>query len=221
VVVDNTAPILTNDSYLYSTALNKVSFSFSENVAASLSTSNLVVVAILPDGSTGTSVSVNLLTYDTATNTATFTLATPISDSNYRATLSAAATTDAVGNSLTGSNPSLPFFVLPADVNRDRTVNALDFNALASHFGSSGGFSLGDFDFNGVVNTADFNLLAVHFGETIPAPAAPASPLAAAVGSGLFSSNPIKTSPATLAEDRSDVLALAGITSDSQSSILL
>jgi hypothetical protein len=208
VVVDNTAPNLVSDSYLYSTSLNKLSFSFSENVAASLSTGSLSVVIVNPDGSTGASINVNSMSYDSASNNATFTLATPLSDGNYRATLNAVTTTDAVGNALAGGNVSLPFFVLPADVNRDRAVNALDFNALAAHFGSAGGFTSCDFDFNGVVNSADFNLLAQHFNELIPSPTIPVQPL-------LFSAKPIELAAATLADDRFNVLALAGIACNS------
>jgi hypothetical protein len=50
------------------------------------------------------------------------------------------------------------------DANLDGTVNALDFNTLATHFGqSSQGWATSDFSGDGVVNSADFTLLAQHF----------------------------------------------------------
>ncbi len=50
------------------------------------------------------------------------------------------------------------------DANLDRRVNALDFNALATNYGSAGGWAQGDFNGDGVVNSLDFNLLAGNFG---------------------------------------------------------
>ena len=163
VINDNTAPTLTSDGYLYSTSLNKLSFSFSEDVSASLSTSSLSVVTVPGDGSSGSPVNVTAMSFDGATNTATFTLATPLANGNYMATLSGAGTTDLVGNPLAGGDVPLPFFVLPGDINRDGVVNALDFNSLATHFGQAGGFAAGDLDFNGTINTADFTILGDKF----------------------------------------------------------
>jgi hypothetical protein len=161
VINDNTPPSLTADGYLYSTSLNKLGFTFSEDVSASLSASSLNVVTS-PGGSP---INVTGISYDSGTNTATFTLATPLTDGNYIATLSGSTTMDAVGNPLAGGSAQLPFFVLPGDVNRDGVVNALDFNALATNFGTSGGFAQGDLDFNGTINTNDFVVLAANFGS--------------------------------------------------------
>jgi Dockerin type I domain len=60
--------------------------------------------------------------------------------------------------------------ILPlGDANGDYTVNALDFNILATNFGRSGAtWSQGDFNNDGIVNTADFSLLAANFGTTAP-----------------------------------------------------
>jgi hypothetical protein len=54
----------------------------------------------------------------------------------------------------------------PGDVNFDGVVNLLDFNVLASNFGtvSGGNWLAGDFTFDGVVNLNDFNALAANFG---------------------------------------------------------
>jgi hypothetical protein len=198
VVVDNTPPTLVSDSYLYSTALNKLSFTFSEDVSASLSTSSLSVVSV-PDNAP---INVTAMSYNSATNTATFTLATPLADGNYLATLTGPGTTDAVGNSLTGGSVQLPFFILPGDVNRDGVVNAIDFNTLASNYGSAGNFSAGDFDFNGTINSGDFNVLAANFNTNVTPHPSPAL--------GTIASSPSLFSSVTLADENRDVLALAG-----------
>lgn len=66
---------------------------------------------------------------------------------------------------------SADFFVLSADANHDRRVNALDFNALSTYFGSSDAtFSQGDFNYDGTVNSSDFNLLASNYNKTLIAP---------------------------------------------------
>jgi autotransporter-associated beta strand protein len=54
------------------------------------------------------------------------------------------------------------------DANIDGTVNALDFNILATNFGAGPAayWFQGDFDHNGLVNTLDFNALATNFNQT-------------------------------------------------------
>jgi polygalacturonase len=163
VVNDNTPPSISGQSYLFPSALNKLGFMFSEDVSASLSAGSLNVVTS-PGGSP---INVTGMSYNSGTNTATFTLATPLADGNYLATLSGTTTTDPVGNPLAGGNAQLPFFVLQGDINRDGKVNAIDFNILATNFGSSGGFSSGDLDYSGAINTSDFAILAAHFGSTV------------------------------------------------------
>ena len=60
------------------------------------------------------------------------------------------------------------------DANLDGTVNALDFNALATSFGQSGtAWNQGDFNYDNTVNTSDFMMMANDFGQTLP-PDAPA-----------------------------------------------
>jgi hypothetical protein len=66
--------------------------------------------------------------------------------------------------------PTTQSGILPfGDANGDYTVNALDFNILATNFGRSGAtWFQGDFNNDGNVNTADFSLLAANFGTTTP-----------------------------------------------------
>src|SRR5207248_11086633 len=54
------------------------------------------------------------------------------------------------------------------DANVDGFVNYLDFNILATHFGTSSGavWLDGDFNFDGIVNALDFNALATNFGTS-------------------------------------------------------
>ena len=51
-------------------------------------------------------------------------------------------------------------------------VNALDFNAVATNFGSGSGkgWIQGDFNYDGVVNTADFTVLSQDFSQVLPSP---------------------------------------------------
>ena len=151
-------------------------------------------------------ISVAAMSYDSTSNTATFTLNSAISDGDYTATLNGASTTDAVGNPLAGGNASLGFFVLPADANRDGTVNAQDFAILAAHYGTAGTLATGDFNFDGQVNALDFNILASQFNTVVPAPAPPA---AAPLGT-LFAAPSASSQSAIVAEDWNGPLSLAG-----------
>ncbi len=70
-------------------------------------------------------------------------------------------------------------YTLAGDANLDGTVNALDFNAIATNFGKSttSVWTQGDSNYDGLVNTADFLLLAQNFNAPLAAP-----PLAAPLG---------------------------------------
>jgi hypothetical protein len=103
-------------------------------------------------------------------------------DGRYHFVIHAPGVTDTAGNPM-ASDFTTDFAVLKADANQDGKVNALDFNALATHFGSAGTFSQGDFNYDGTINTQDFTQLGQQFGKVLPA-SAPS--LAAALGS-LFS----------------------------------
>ena len=79
------------------------------------------------------------------------------------------------------------------DANLDGTVNALDFNAVATNFGSGTAWNQGDFNYDGSVSTVDFMMLANNFGQTLSLPAPvlgslvpePASLMLAVAGFGL------------------------------------
>jgi hypothetical protein len=63
-------------------------------------------------------------------------------------------------------------YTYAGDANLDGKVNALDFNAVATNFGSSGDqWYQGDFNYDGVVNTQDFMQLAINFNQPALGPA--------------------------------------------------
>jgi hypothetical protein len=116
--------------------------------------------------------------YDTSTFSATLTFSAPaggvLPDGDYQLQLPAGSITDLAGNP--NADYSYNFFSLTGDANHDGVVNALDFNALASHYGKpSQTWINGDFNFDGKVNSADFSLLAARYGENLqPSQASPA-----------------------------------------------
>ena len=67
-----------------------------------------------------------------------------------------------------------PYAPHMGDVNCDGKVNALDFNAIATHFGATSGaiWTQGDLNYDGAVNTADFTLLMQNFGYSGVVPGA-------------------------------------------------
>jgi hypothetical protein len=141
-------------------------------VSASLSTSDIV----LQNLTTAQTIPANQLSlsYDSATNTATFSytgnasgLAGVLPDGNYRATLVAAGINNPGGTPLS-ANHVFNFFFLNGDADRDGRVNLNDFNILAANFGQSPrGFTQGDFDYDAIVNLNDFNILASRFGNAL------------------------------------------------------
>jgi hypothetical protein len=120
---------------------------------------------------------------------------------------------DLAGNPLT-SPVTFNFFFLNADANHDRTVDTLDFNALAANFGTTGRtFSQADFNYDGAVDTLDFNSLAANFGRSLPPPTSVAlihSP--APVAAMPFGSTPFASDRATRNDESLlvDVLSAPG-----------
>jgi hypothetical protein len=74
------------------------------------------------------------------------------------------------------STASLIRYTYLGDANLDLRVNAIDFNILATNFGSGGGggsnkrWFQGDFNYDGTINSADFNALAINFNLVSPSP---------------------------------------------------
>jgi len=159
------APAVSASSFLFETAPQRLSFVFNQNVGASLDLSDIVVQA-LPNGPT---VNPTAVSFDGATNTATFTFSGILPDANFRATLIGAGITSPSGAPMQ-SDHVFDFFFLSGDANRDGRVNLDDFNVLAANFGQSPrDFTQGDFTYDAVVNLQDFNILAGRFGSALSA----------------------------------------------------
>jgi hypothetical protein len=60
--------------------------------------------------------------------------------------------------------PLLIAYTRYGDANADGVVDLIDFNALASNFGTGDDWFEGDFNYDGIVNLQDFNRLASNFG---------------------------------------------------------
>jgi hypothetical protein len=177
VKIDTLAPTMLVPVYDPNQANMTVKVGFSEDVSGSLSNATLKLLdthsnLLLPGVD-------QALSYNAVTNIASFTF-TPgfpskgiLPDSAYQATFAAASITDLAGNH-PAADQSTNFFFFQADANFDRTVNALDFNAIATNFGQPNKHYVdGDFNYDGAVNTLDFAILASKFGQTLPQPIQP------------------------------------------------
>ena len=213
IVIDVTPPVVTAAVFNYDgppNPANSLAITFNEDVSASLTKPDLMLTN-LTTGHTLTGTEYDF-TYVAASNILiVYYHGTPFfqyPDGNYRATLLIAGITDAAGNPLSpspgNSNYTFDFFSLAADANHDRTINALDFNALASNYGQTGRtFSQGNFNYDSVVDTLDFSLLATHFGQSLVPPLPSAFQDAGLAASqtlvrSLFGNRPIDDSIANL-----------------------
>lgn len=157
---------------------NAISFTFSEDVSASLSPSAVRV----HNQTTGADAAVTGVSYDSATNTATFQLPGNLPAGTYVVTLLARAVHDARGEQLDGNNDGTPgddysfqFTYTAGDVNLDGAVSFADLLILAENFGQTGTFTQGDLNHDGIVNFADLLILAQGYGKGSASPAARAS----------------------------------------------
>jgi hypothetical protein len=159
-------PTVTASAFLYQSAPQRLSFTFSQDVRASLSASSVTVQRLSPNPA---SISVSSPVWDALTNTATFNFTGILPDGNYRATLNGA--TIKSGGPFMTTNPVLPFFFLNGDLNLDRSVTIADFLALASKLGQSNAtWTDGDLNYDSQVSIADFLALSANFNKTLPSP---------------------------------------------------
>jgi hypothetical protein len=70
------------------------------------------------------------------------------------------------------SSDVLVKYAASGDANLDGKVNALDFNVIATNFGTGSGklWTQGDFNYDGTVSTLDFTQLSANFGSILPSP---------------------------------------------------
>jgi hypothetical protein len=155
-------PAVTASGFLFATLPQRLTFTFNQNVSASLGLDDIQITNL----SGGPGAAPSGLTYDAGTNTATFTFAFPLADARFRARLIAAGISGPGGTM--AADHLFEFTFLRGDANGDGRVNLADFNILASNFGQSPrDFTQGDFDYSGNVNLSDFNILASRFGVVL------------------------------------------------------
>jgi hypothetical protein len=143
----------------------------------SIAAGDVLVRAVLPDGSLGGAVNATGFSYDSVSRSISFTLPVTLADGNYRATLLAGSVSDTYGSS-PAADYSFDFFFLAGDANHDRKVDITDLHSLAMNWGGSGKFfSQGDFNFDTKVDNIDLDILAARWQASLaqPAPALPAS----------------------------------------------
>lgn len=173
-ITDNDVPpTVVSSSFEFNVPSPRVHITFSENVSASLDAGDLLLQNHTK--LTRVSVSATALSYNAATNTATFTFPGlpngALTDGNWRARFLGNGITNAAGSVLAADHV-LDFFQYAGDINRDRLVNISEFAVLAANFNLPSDFAHGDFNYSGTTDVADFALLAANFNATL-APLAP------------------------------------------------
>lgn len=165
-------PVVNASAFVYdSGAPQRVRFTFSQDVAASIAADDLSVTG--PSGPVGFN-----FAYDGVSNTATLSFGSILPDGNYTARAIAAGITNASGQPML-SDGALDFFFLNGDADRDRDVDIGDFATLASRFNLPGTFSQGDFNYSGATEIGDFAILASKFNTALPVAANGRRPTAA------------------------------------------
>ncbi|HEY7087371.1 MAG TPA: dockerin type I domain-containing protein, partial [Tepidisphaeraceae bacterium] len=159
---DTTAPSVTASDFLFMHSPNKLTFTFSEDVSASLGIDDLLVSLVGGGNITPTD-----FQYSPGTNVATFTLPVNLANGNYTATLLHSGITDAALNTMS-ADYTKPFFVLAGDANRDRVVNSTDLGILSVNWNQSPrDWTQGDFNDDGVVNVDDLDILSRNWQQSV------------------------------------------------------
>ena len=138
VKIDTTAPVILVPIYDANLASMTVKVGFTEDVSGSLNSSSLKLQDIhtsqlLPAVDQAYS-------YNAASNIASFTFVPGfpgkgiLPDGDYQAAMYGTFVSDLAGNH-PATDQSTNFFFFQADANFDRTINAADFNAIATNFG--------------------------------------------------------------------------------------
>ncbi len=188
VTIETVAPIAGFASFEYQQS-QALQFTFNEPVAGSISPTTLELLSVPSLQPVSATFAVSA-----AGNTVILTGSPLLPNGNFRAAFPVGSVTDAAGNAAVGV-PTVDFFALAGDANRDRAVALNDFTLLVSNFSKlNRSFSQGDFNYDDVVNLDDFTILAANFGRSVPVPAdLPRAALAAAQpGGGLFSTQPVE-----------------------------
>jgi hypothetical protein len=177
-VADTLPPKVSSTSFVFDTAPQKLRYTFSEDVSASLSLADIYVA----NTTTYQSYTPTGFAYDRLTNTVTFTFGSVLPKGVYGAYLFSDGVTDAAGNVLDGDGDGVAggsnvfnFFFMPGDVNHDGAVDFGDLVILSQNYGGTGRtFGQGDLNYDGKVDFADLVSLSQDYGSTLGGAAAAA-----------------------------------------------
>jgi hypothetical protein len=169
-------PTVTSGQFLYKSGPRKVAVTFSEDVSASLTPDDLVIL----NRHTNAEVQgQTTMTWDAATNTATWSFPAGVlpAHGDYRVTVKAAGIKDAALNAM-AADAEFAFFFVNGDANHDRTVDFNDLVAMAQNYDTVVGasptaFEQGDFTGDGAVDFNDLVILAQRYETTLGPPPAP------------------------------------------------
>ncbi|HSI36859.1 MAG TPA: Calx-beta domain-containing protein [Tepidisphaeraceae bacterium] len=195
---DTTPPRVTGVNFQYAGPPSKLTFTFSEDVSATLDTngSDFWIIDEQFNGYTPMSAA-----WNAATKTATLTFDGALPKGTYTAHLFGQGVTDAAGNQLDGDNNGSAggmfvygFFQLPGDVDRNGNVGLNDLVLLSNNYGATSGmtYATGDLDGNGRVDLSDLVILSNNYGGSVSAPVAGTS-LASADTAATVSSDTVAT----------------------------
>jgi hypothetical protein len=169
-------PTVTGWRYDFEHLPHKIELTFSADVSASLQPADLRVDQVTTTDPDPVPTS---LSYDAATNTATFAFAGVLPDGNYRFAL------DSEDVRTAGTDPQnldadffKDFSFLLADIakvdpttgaspGQDGRVTLDDYNRMAQHFGAGTTYGQGDFNYDGAVNLQDYNIVVARFGNAL------------------------------------------------------
>jgi hypothetical protein len=158
-------PTVTASQFMFNAPKPALSFTFSQQVGASVDPSDITVTNL--DTGQVIPTSAIALSYDTPTRTLTVTFPgighAVLPDGHYSAVVSA---TGIVGNTANpmASDYTLPFRVLAGDADGNGVINFDDYVAIDNGFNDHlTGFSNGDFNYDGVVNFDDYVIIDLAF----------------------------------------------------------
>ncbi|MBC8105014.1 MAG: hypothetical protein H7Z14_00360 [Anaerolineae bacterium] len=156
VTIDTAGPTVSNPQFNFRTSAQNLKFTYSENVQATLSVSDLT----LTRGATTIPGASIALSY--APNTATFTFPGFVNgmlpNGSYSALIPGFNVTDIAGNP--AANAALNFSFLQGDTDGNGVVDFDDYARIDQGFNNNlTGFENGDFDYNGIVDFDDYSII--------------------------------------------------------------
>jgi subtilisin family serine protease len=173
VTIDTQAPSVTNTTYTFDAPGQRLTFSFSEDIADLAQVANLALQSLTTNQAVpGANIAVSTLGPSNAVYTFPGYTFGALPDGDYHAGLTGLPLSDLAGNPV-NVGAGFDFAVFAGDTNHDRTVDFNDLVALSQHYGQSSGqpWAFGDFTADGVVDFNDMVILSQHYNTTLPDPA--------------------------------------------------